>query len=143
MLVRLFEMHNLQTQVLAKMVLCQWLHNLFFTDFTASKTEVEQHLKSVYSRTEAEQREVVTLPPMKRPTAPGCAFDMSDITIEEVQYAVAAAQTASRRSKQRHLVPPVGLDCEHQLRGAQRKWLRCVRPGSNLWRMGKAVALRS
>ena len=56
MLVRLFEMHNLQTQVLAKMVLCQWLHNLFFTDFTASKTEVEQHLKSVYSRTEAEQR---------------------------------------------------------------------------------------
>jgi len=64
-------------------------------ELTASKTEVEQHLKSVYSHTEAEQREAVALPSMKRPTAPGYAFDMSDITIEVVQYVVAKARTAS------------------------------------------------
>ena len=64
-------------------------------ELSASKTEVEQHLKSVYSRTEAKQRKAVALPPMKRPTAPGCALYMSDITIEEVQCVARKARTAS------------------------------------------------
>ena len=35
----------------------------------------------------------------------------------------------------------IGIN-EHQFRGAQRKWLRCMRPGSSLWRMDLSCHLK-